>query len=105
MSLMRSPADGAAKSKSDRPPARIDHVVTRDRWCDTAGMAIRPHCVVCGIDSDASGSVEFADCDPGWSQPLGPGGSPILGWSNELGSLHRLASGCSATGIFVMPAV
>jgi len=48
-------------------------------------MAIKPHCVVCGFDSEASGSVEFADYDPGWSQPLGPGGSPIVGWSNELG--------------------
>lgn len=48
-------------------------------------MAIKPHCVVCGYESDAAGSVEFADYDPGWSPPSRPDGSQIVGWSNELG--------------------
>lgn len=79
--------------------------MTRDRWCDTAGVAIKPHCVVCGIDSDASGSVEFADYDPGWRQPLGRVAAPSSDGAMNLALLHRLALGCSATGIFVMPAV
>jgi hypothetical protein len=49
------------------------------------GMAIKPHCVVCGFESHAAGSVEFADYRPGWGQPTDPNGSPIIGWSNELG--------------------
>lgn len=42
-------------------------------------MAIKPHCVVCGFDSDAVGAVEFADYDPNWQPP------PYVGWSNSLG--------------------
>jgi hypothetical protein len=48
-------------------------------------MAIKPHCVVCGFESDAAGSVEFADYPPGWRAPTGPNGAPIIGWSNDLG--------------------
>ncbi len=42
-------------------------------------MAIKPHCVVCGFDSDAAGSVYCADYPENWTEP------PVLGWSNELG--------------------
>ena len=42
-------------------------------------VAIKPHCVVCGFDSDAAGAVEFADYFAGWQPP------PYAGWSNELG--------------------
>ncbi len=42
-------------------------------------MAIKPHCVVCGYDSDAAGSVYFADYSQNWTAPL------VVGWSNELG--------------------
>jgi hypothetical protein len=42
-------------------------------------MAIKPHCVVCGFDSDAAGSVDFADYNPNWLPP------PTVGWSNQLG--------------------
>jgi hypothetical protein len=48
-------------------------------------VAIKPHCVVCGFDSDAAGGVEFADYSPGWREPMASDGSPIIGWSNELG--------------------
>jgi hypothetical protein len=48
-------------------------------------MAIKPHCVVCGFDSDAAGSVQFADYHPGWQAPTGRDGAPIIGWSNQLG--------------------
>jgi len=48
-------------------------------------MAIKPHCVVCGFDSDAAGAVEFADYSAGWREATAPDGAPIVGWSNELG--------------------
>lgn len=41
-------------------------------------MAIKPHCVVCGFDSDAAGAVQFADYDSNWRPPY-------VGWSNSLG--------------------
>jgi hypothetical protein len=48
-------------------------------------MAIKPHCVVCGYESDAAGSIAFADYDPRWLPPTRHDGAQILGWSNELG--------------------
>lgn len=48
-------------------------------------MAIKPHCVVCGYESDAAGSVEFGDYEPGWLPPRRHDGAQIVGWSNELG--------------------
>jgi hypothetical protein len=42
-------------------------------------MAIKPHCVVCGFDGEAAGSVKFADYDPNWLPPT------YVGWSNALG--------------------
>jgi len=46
-----------------------------------------PHCVVCGFDSGATvaGDVEFADYSDGWRPPTHPNGSPLVGWSNDLG--------------------
>ena len=50
-------------------------------------MAIMPHCVVCGFDSDYQPveEVTFADYLPGWQDPRRADGSLILGWSNSLG--------------------
>jgi hypothetical protein len=48
-------------------------------------MAIKPHCVVCGSDSEGMGSVEFADHTGGWQPPTTANGVQIVGWSNELG--------------------
>jgi hypothetical protein len=61
-----------------------------DAWragsvAESPDMAIKPHCVVCGFESDAAGSVEFADYRRGWEAPTGPHGSAIIGWSNDLG--------------------
>jgi hypothetical protein len=49
-------------------------------------VAIMPHCVVCGFDSGAVvvGSVEFADYNSSWREPMRDG-SPVIGWSNALG--------------------
>lgn len=50
-------------------------------------MAIMPHCVVCGFDSGepVAGDVAFADYFDGWQSPTHPNGSPLIGWSNNLG--------------------
>lgn len=50
-------------------------------------MAIMPHCVVCGFERGYQQvqEVTFADYAPDWAHPRGASGSPIVGWSNELG--------------------
>jgi hypothetical protein len=48
-------------------------------------MALKPHCVICGYDSDSAGTVRFADYSENWTEPAGPSGQPFLGWANNLG--------------------
>jgi hypothetical protein len=67
------PAVGAIRERSARRGS------AEPRNAIIPRVAIKPHCVVCGFDSDAAGSVVFADYDPAWVEPTNPG------WSNEFG--------------------
>ncbi|MEE3065257.1 MAG: hypothetical protein VYA67_15095 [Actinomycetota bacterium] len=60
-------------------------------------MAIMPHCVVCGFERGYQEvqEVTFADYAPDWPHPRSADGSPIVGWSNELG-----ITAAPGTGLF-----
>lgn len=66
------------------------------------GQAIKPHCVVCGYESDGVGSIAFADYDPRWWPPLRHDGAQIVGWQTT-SVLPRLpVSRCFASLTFIL---